>query len=246
MRFARQREEMRKNFLIQVCERATTIYLTEDKPNVCGLVLAGQAQFKDELEKSPHLDHRLRAIVKLTVTVAYGEYHGLDEAIRLSSEILGNLRLTAEIKLLNAFMTMLHKGRDDLVAYGVKSTVEALEEGAVDKLLVYENLDTVRYQLKDINTGKEKTVFIPPTSQPSLSDLDIVEVQPLIEWLADNASEFGSKLEFVTDKSQEGAMLKLGFDGIGAMLRYSRVQEQDYTENDMKHLPEMGIDLEGY
>lgn len=246
MRFARLREEMRKNYITQVCAKASTVFIADEKPNVCGLVLAGQAQFKDELEKSPHLDNRLKAIVQLTVTVAYGDYHGLDEAIRLSTEILDNLRLTAEIKLLSEFMKLLQKGRDDLVAYGVKSSVQALEEGAVAKLIVYEDLETVRFLLKDINSGRETTIYLPPNQQPSLSDHDVIENQPLIEWLADNVIEFGSKLELVTDKSQEGAMLKLGFDGIAAILRYSRAPEQDNNFDDLTNLSSLNIDLDEY
>ena len=233
MRFARQREELRKNYILQVCEKATAVYITDDRPNVTGLVLAGQAQFKDELEKSPHLDPRLKAIIKLTVTVAYGEHQGLDEAIKSSSEILGNLRLNAEIKLLDEFMILLSKGRDDMVAYGVHNTISALEEGAVMKLLVFENLETMRYVMKNLNSEEQTTVYSSIGYFPK-PDTDIIECQPLIEWLADHALEFGSKLELVSDRSQEGSMLRQGFDGIAAILRYSRVSDQDQNSFDLE------------
>lgn len=50
--------------------------------------------------------------------------------------------------------------------------------------------------------------------------LEVVDCQPLLEWLANNYTSFGTSLEFVTDKSQEGAQFCKGFGGIGGILRY--------------------------
>ncbi|KAM9890689.1 hypothetical protein OXX79_011252, partial [Metschnikowia pulcherrima] len=41
-----------------------------------------------------------------------------------------------------------------------------------------------------------------------------------LEWLAENYKSFGASLEFVTDRSSEGAQFVQGFGGIGALLRY--------------------------
>lgn len=46
------------------------------------------------------------------------------------------------------------------------------------------------------------------------------EPQPLLEWFAEKYKEFGANLEFVTNKSQEGAQFVKGFGGIGGLLRY--------------------------
>ena len=46
------------------------------------------------------------------------------------------------------------------------------------------------------------------------------EPQPLLEWFADKYKDFGANLEFVTDRSQEGAQFVKGFGGIGGILRY--------------------------
>jgi peptide chain release factor subunit 1 len=42
----------------------------------------------------------------------------------------------------------------------------------------------------------------------------------LTEWLCYNYEGFGAKLEFITDKSQEGYQFCNGFGGIGGFLRY--------------------------
>jgi peptide chain release factor subunit 1 len=46
------------------------------------------------------------------------------------------------------------------------------------------------------------------------------EPQPLLEWFAEKYKEFGANLEFVTNRSQEGAQFIKGFGGIGGLLRY--------------------------
>ena len=50
--------------------------------------------------------------------------------------------------------------------------------------------------------------------------LETIDCQPLLEWWANNYTSFGTTLEFVTDKSQEGAQFCKGFGGIGGILRY--------------------------
>ncbi len=63
----------------QVAELATQFFVTSDKPNVAGLVLAGSAEFKNELQTSDMFDNRLQAVVLAVVDVSYGMcvYRGL-------------------------------------------------------------------------------------------------------------------------------------------------------------------------
>lgn len=46
-------------------------------------------------------------------------------------------------------------------------------------------------------------------------EMELVESQPLLEWLANNYKGFGATLEIITDKSQEGSQFVRGFGGIG-------------------------------
>ena len=56
----------------QVAELAVQFFITNDKPNVAGLVLAGSADFKTELSQSDMFDPRLQAVVLGVVDVSYG------------------------------------------------------------------------------------------------------------------------------------------------------------------------------
>lgn len=47
---------LKMHFLIQVAETAVQLFISNDKPNIAGLVLAGSADFKTELSQSDMFD----------------------------------------------------------------------------------------------------------------------------------------------------------------------------------------------
>ncbi|KAJ8528129.1 hypothetical protein K7X08_021821 [Anisodus acutangulus] len=84
--------------------------------------------------------------------------------------------------------------------------------GAIETLVVWENLDITRYVLK--NSSSRETVVThlnkeQETDQSNFRDPDTnaeLEVQDklsLLEWFANEYRRFGCSLEFVTNKSQE-------------------------------------------
>lgn len=60
--------------------------------------------------------------------------------------------------------------------------------------------------------------------------------QSLLEWFSEKYKDFGANLEFVTNRSQEGAQFVKGFGGIGGLLRYkvdfSNLASADEEEED--------------
>jgi eRF1 domain 2 len=68
---ARPRESV-STFARQVAETATQFFISGDRPNVSGLVLAGSADFKTELSQSDMFDQRLQAVILAVVDVSYG------------------------------------------------------------------------------------------------------------------------------------------------------------------------------
>lgn len=65
---------------------------------------------------------------------------------------------------------------------------------------------------------KDREKFIDKST--GLEMEQVTEPQSLLEWFAEKYKEFGAALEFVTNKSQEGAQFVKGFGGIGGLLRY--------------------------
>ena len=98
LRFARLREEKRHNYVRKVAEFAVQHYITDDKVNVVGIVMAGSADFKTELSQSDMLDGRLQAKILKIVDVSYGGENGFNQAIELAGDALANVKFVQEKK----------------------------------------------------------------------------------------------------------------------------------------------------
>jgi len=228
LRFARLRLEKRHNYVRKVAETAVQMFISNDRPNVSGLVMAGSADFKTELSQSDMFDQRLQAKILKIVDVSYGGENGFNQAIELSSESLANVKFIQEKKLIGKYFDEISQdtGR---YCFGVNDTLKSLEMGAVETLIVWENLEVTRYVIKDHTSESETKLFLRPEQEKDKSnfvdpetgvDLEIVDSMPLLEWFANHYKDFGATLEIITDRSQEGAQFVRGFGGIGGILRY--------------------------
>ncbi|CCH45588.1 Eukaryotic peptide chain release factor subunit [Wickerhamomyces ciferrii] len=237
LRFSRLREEKRHNYVRKVAEVAVQCFITNDKVNVNGLVLAGSADFKTELSKSDLFDNRLQSKIVKIVDISYGGENGFNQAIELSAESLANVKFIQEKKLITHYFDEISQDTGKF-CYGVEDTLKALEAGSCETVIVYENLDVVRYTYKD-SEGNEVIVHASPEQEDQTFNIDkntgtemeLVSEQVLLEWLAESYKNFGATLEFITDRSSEGAQFVRGFGGIGALLRYALNFEQLVDES---------------
>lgn len=238
LRFSRLREEKRHNYVRKVAEVAVQNFVEADRVNVKGLILAGSADFKTELSKSDLFDGRLAAKVLKIVDVSYGGENGFNQAIELAAETLANVKFVQEKKLLNQYFDEISQDTGKF-CYGIEDTLKALDLGACETVIVYENLNTVRYILKDsednqvvVNANPELPDKSYMLDKATGTEMEIVKEEMFLEWLAENYKSFGAALEFVTDRSSEGAQFCQGFGGIGALLRYKVNFEQLADESD--------------
>ncbi|KAL1681136.1 peptide chain release factor eRF1/aRF1 [Schizophyllum commune] len=240
LRFSRLRDEKRHNYVRKVAELAVQHFITNDKVNVQGLVLAGSADFKTELSQSDMFDPRLAAKVIKVVDVSYGGENGFNQAIELAAESLANVKFVQEKKLIQRYFDEISQDTGKY-CFGVDDTLKALELGAVETLIVWENLDITRYVLRNaageeiiVHANKEqekdREKFIDKST--GLEMEQVQEPQALLEWFAEKYRDFGANLEFVTNRSQEGAQFVKGFGGIGGLLRYKVDLESLQTVDD--------------
>uniref|UniRef100_A0A7S0HLA8 eRF1/Pelota-like N-terminal domain-containing protein n=1 Tax=Phaeocystis antarctica TaxID=33657 RepID=A0A7S0HLA8_9EUKA len=238
LRFARLRLEKRHNYVRKVAETATQMFISHDKVNVQGIVLAGSADFKNDLAQSDIFDQRLVAKVLKTVDVSYGGENGFNQAIELSSETLQNVKFVQEKKLISKYFEEISQDTGKF-CFGIKDTLQALEMGAVQTLIVFENEPTMRYTVKNASTAEEKVLHLDKAGEANQSnfvasdgaELETIEKMQLVEWFANNYKNFGADLEFVSDRSQEGSQFVRGFGGVGGILRYKvDFMEHDYDD----------------
>lgn len=233
LRFSRLRTEKRHNYVRKVAEVAVQIFITLDKVNVAGLVLAGSADFKTELRNSDMFDQRLATKVIKVVDVSYGGENGFNQAIEQSQEVLQGVKFIEEKKLLGRYFDEISLDTGRFI-FGINETLQAMESGAVETLIVWENLEASRYTFFNPSTPsaapstviltkeqeKQRSHFVDTDDAGKEIELELLEKISLVEWLAENYRNFGATLEFVTDKSQEGAQFVRGFGGFGGLLRY--------------------------
>lgn len=205
VRFARLRLEKRHNYVRKVAEEANRIFITDDKVNVNGLILAGSAEFKNVLSESELLDMRIRKSIIKIVDIAYGGENGLNQTIEISQDVLVEVKLVKEKQMINTFFEeiRLDSGK---ICYNIKDTMSSLEMGAVEKLIIYEDLNL-------------------PSPNPNY--------ETLVEFLVEKYIEYGTTLCLVSDKTQEGAQFVNGFGGLGGILRYKvdfDLHEEQNTE----------------
>ncbi|KAG2140971.1 peptide chain release factor eRF1/aRF1 [Suillus bovinus] len=232
LRFSRLRDEKRHNYVRKVAEHAVQHFITNDKVNVTGLVLAGSADFKTELSQSDMFDPRLVAKVIKVVDVSYGGENGFNQAIELAADALANVKFVQEKRLIQKYFDEISQDTSKY-CFGIDDTLKALDLGAVETLIVWENLDITRYVFRNAAGGKTLRRLLSTANKEQEKDRErfldkstglemehVTDPQPLLEWFAEKYKEFGANLEFVTNRSQEGAQFVKGFGGIGGLLRY--------------------------
>lgn len=203
VRFARLRLEKRHNYVRKVAEAAAQIFITGNKVNVTGIIFAGSADFKNELLASDILDQRIREKVLKLVDVGYGGENGLNQAIELSEEVLQNIKLVSEKRVIRGFFEEIAMDTGK-ACYGVNDTMSCMELGSLETLIVYEGLALRRSVAED--------------GQVTYSEEGDGEL--LTDWVSENYKSLNCRVEFVSDRSQEGAQFVSGFGGVGGILRY--------------------------
>ena len=204
--------------------------------------MAGSADFKTVIQQSDAFDKRLQAVIIATYDIQYGFEDGLNHAITQAGDALANVRFMEEKALITNFFEQINLDTG-MIVFGVNDTMKALEMSAIDKILLYDEIDITRYEVKNPNDGKVLTWYLtekqaedPKYFKDAATgvDLETVSQEPLGDWLLVNYQHFGAKIELISDKTQEGFQFVKGFGGIGAILRWDIGNDDavDYGSDD--------------
>lgn len=95
------------------------------------------------------------------IDVSYGMENGFNEAVRLAEDTLENVKFVRERQLISRFMSEIAT-ESNRYCYGEDNTLKCLEMGAVEKLIVYENLNTIRCKTRNLQSGSEDIMLVTP------------------------------------------------------------------------------------
>jgi len=223
VRFERLREIAIHEFYKRIGEKATEVLLPY-KDKLVGIMIGGPSPTKEEFHEGSYLHHELQAKVIGLFDVSYTDESGLYELVEKASERMEELEISREKKLINRFLKEVVK--DGNAAYGEEEVRKYLRYGAVDTLLISEDIRLERVRYRCPICGREKEITVKEKVERDVFcekdnvKMEEVERMDVVLELAELAEESGAKVEFISGDSEEGAMLKNAFGGIAAILRF--------------------------
>jgi peptide chain release factor subunit 1 len=229
-RFERLREAADHEFRKRIGEHADRIFL--DQENLVGILVGGPGHTKNKFLEGGFLHHELQKKVISIVDISYNGESGLRELVDRAKDTLQDLELTQERNIVQHFLKQLVN--DEPVTYGEKEVRHALQIGAVDTVLLSEDLDWYRITLvcEVCNYKEEKTLseeklrelkeMLSTMNCPSCGNmrLAIEEEKELIEEFTEMAEATGADAELISTETEEGSQLMKAFGGIAALLRF--------------------------
>jgi peptide chain release factor subunit 1 len=223
VRFQRLSEEARHNLVRRVAESTKRRFLSDGIPNVTGIVLAGCAQLKNQLQSSELLGDQLQSLVMGTVQVSYDGEQGFAEAVKRTRKMLGEVESVREQAAIERLFEAAAKGQN--CALGLRETMAAWECNAIEVLYVSKELKLERA----VTEGGEVVYCEHEQGIPGLTERGL-----LIDWIVDHYKELGCELQLVGSGSPEGTQFARGIGGIGALLRFPIVvmKEEQVDEFD--------------
>lgn len=238
-RYARIRDIAKHEYVKKVIEKMHKNLLKDEKVPFEAIIVAGNAEIKNDVYNCGLLDPRIKnKIMQPMYDVSYGGANGLNQAISLCRDKLGNMKFVEEKQVLEDYFDKIAK--DGNITFGIKDTMNALEAGACDYLIIWEHLPIERWVVSEKNeTGEEKidVLYVDPTTK-SIPEQKPKEKLLLLDWLIDNRMKFGAGIKFVSDGTGEGAQFVKGFGGVGSVLRYKLdmsafAEDDEFEEDDM-------------
>ena len=226
-RFDRVIEDAAREFLKRIGNHMNGAFLPL-KDDLKGIILGGPGFTKNDFFEGDYLQYELKDKVITTIDTSYTGEEGIREVISKSIEILENLDVMHEKSIVQRFIKELINEKG-LASYGEDEVRNNLVIGAVDTLILSEDLVHMRKTFKCSNCGFEKEVTVKNQIEadnysetcPNCNDLlkEIASLD-LVDELIEKAEELNANVEFISTETEEGTQLYRAFGGIAAILRY--------------------------
>ncbi len=230
-RFERLMEEGEKQFYRRISVSINEIFLNME--NLRGIFIGGPGFSKDKFVADDNLDYRLKDKVLDVVDLGYGGSEGIRALVDKVQDKMEDVKYIQEKQVMQRFLKEISND-SGMVTYGIKEVQKALEMGAVDTLILSENLDDNYIKLACSNCGYKIDKIVKERNleeftsvaqdqicpQCSSNSYGIVETKTLIEHFGEIAETMGTTVEIISSETEEGEMLARTFGGIVAILRF--------------------------
>ena len=227
-RFERLIEEAAHKFFKRATEHACNYWLP-NLTDIKGIIIGGPGQTKDFVVKNDYFHHEVKKLIREPFfDVGYSNESGLRELVQRAGNMMDQIELDAERELVDNFLREVMQAHPK-ATYGEMMIRSALDQGAVDTLLLSEGLRKRRvgWYCKPCSHEWEATQNsrseIPDCPNCGSEDVreDPDRTRDIIDELTELAGHTSAKVSLISMDSEEGATLQTSFGGIAALLRYS-------------------------
>nr|MDO8111432.1 peptide chain release factor aRF-1 [Candidatus Sigynarchaeota archaeon] len=237
-RFERLIEEAAHEFYKRTAEHANQAF-AELKDNLEGILIGGPGLTKDEFLDGPWLRDELKkkVLYPLLDTDGGGET-GVRLTLYKARDILRETEFVKEKRTIDKFMDNVARDTG-MVIYGLRETIEAIQNAAVETVLISEGLKKFRVSRVCSGCGKEVNSFVGAldvdkkvdqlrTGECAECKVGLVNAKiekiDAVEYLGGLASKSGAEVRMISTSTEEGKMFHDTFGGIGGFLRYKYTQ----------------------
>ncbi len=227
-RFERLIEIAAHEYFKRVGEHANEIFM--NTPDLWGVIVGGPGPTKNFFLDEGYLSGAVLGKVVGIVDTSYTDEFGIRELVDGSSELLKDMDISKEKKLVQRFLEEVVKPHG-LAAYGLEEVKQYLKMGAVNTVLVSEALESFRAKVscssceyteeRTVRDVKQLEVELESTKCPNCSEsaLGVDEYKSTLDELAEMVGKTGAIVEVISTETEEGEQLK-AFGGVAAILRF--------------------------
>ncbi|MGC8647845.1 MAG: peptide chain release factor aRF-1 [Candidatus Micrarchaeia archaeon] len=221
-RYERAISESIDDFYKEIGDSINAVY-AKYNGRVNGLIVGGPGPAKDNFVKAKTLNYQIK-VLGVFDTGYTDEHNGIDELLEKAKDLLAEQASVKERRIMERFLNEV--SRKGLATYGYENVREELLNGNVSMLIISDEIDLARVTYKCTACGEEFTKIEQGNERQQKhscgGNLSIEKEEDPIDELIDIADKNGIEVVFISTDSQYGKELLLGFQGIGAMLKYKR------------------------
>jgi len=222
-RFERLIEIAAHEYFKKVADIANEAFLA--RQDLKGVLVGGPGPTKEFFVKNEYLQYELQKKIVETFDTGYTDEYGLKELVEKARGSLKDLDLMREKDLMQRLFEEIRKPDGGLSIYGEEQVKNALLIGAVDTLILSEDLRRVRLKLTCPACGEKAEAMTKDSSEevkcPKCGTvMKVDQVDDLVGELHKIADSNSTKVEFISGESEEGGLLLKAFGGIAGILRF--------------------------
>jgi len=231
-RFERIREQVTNDYYKRVGQHFNEIM--SQIPDLKGIIIGGPGPTKYVWAEGEYIQYMLKKKILSLIDTGYTSEAGVEEVVEKSNDILKGVRYNDEKQLVQKFLYEIGH-ETGKAAFGEKDIQKYLEKGVVDTLLISESLQGERLVLKCKSCGNEEefrgTKFEADALKHELTtracqkcgkpSLGVETEADIVDNFIDFAEKGGTRVEVISQETEEGRMLRDSFGKVAAVLRYA-------------------------